>query len=377
MAAIDSLMRAALALPILAVPAKAGAAETGEVGFAMLGYKERGLMKVSEPVLWGRVLFDEVWEVRGSALVDIISGASPQLVSNQTGRPVQTLTGASVRERRYAGDLKVTRPLGDYAFSVSRALSDEHDYHSRAFGFEARGDFNQRNTTAILGYGKSNDRVNSSDDATLNKHRVTEEYLVGVTQVLSPTSLVQTTLSASRGDGWFNDPYKLTFTFFPAGLPIVAADRRPDHRDSWAWLTRYRRHFPGAHGTLQADYRFFRDDWGIRAHTLEVAWQHEVNERWSVRPALRYYTQSAADFYSPVVPTRPPPAILSSDQRLSAFGGLSPSLRLVHRFGNGITVEGAAGYVHNASSLRFGGSGNAAFETLRAVYGIAGITYAF
>ena len=108
-----------------------------------------------------------------------------------------------------------------------------------------------------------------------------------------------------------------------------------------------------------------------------MAWQHELNERWSVRPALRYYTQSAADFYSPLVPSRPPPPILSSDQRLSAFGGLSPSLRVARRFANGILVEGTAGYVHNASSLRLGGSGNPAFETLRAVYGIAAITYPF
>jgi hypothetical protein len=370
-------MRAALALPILALPAKAGAAEVGEVGFAMLGYKERGLMKVSEPVLWGRVEFAEVWEVRGSALVDIITGASPQVVTNQSGRPMQTLTGASVRERRYAGDLKVTRRFDDFALSVSRALSDEHDYHSRAFGIEGRGDFNQRNTTAIVGFGKSNDRINSADDPLLNKQRVTKEYLAGVTQVISPTALVQTTLNWSRGEGWFNDPYKLTFTFFPTGFPVVVQDRRPEHRATLAWLTRYRAHFPAARGTLQADYRYYRDDWGIRAHTLEVAWQQELNERWSVRPALRYYTQSAADFYSPVVPTRPPPAILSSDQRLSAFGGLSPSLRLTRRFANAITVEGTAGYVHNASSLRFGGSGNPAFETLRAVYGIAAITYAF
>ncbi len=370
-------MRAALALPILALPAKAGAAAVGEVGFAMLGYKERGLMKVSEPVLWGRVELAEAWEVRASALVDIISGASPQLVSNQSGRPVQTLTGASVRERRYAGDLKVTRRFGDYAVSVSRALSDEHDYHSRAFGIEGRADFNRKNTTAIVGFGKSNDRVNSADDATLDKQRVTREYLAGVTQIVSPTSLLQTTFNWTRGAGWFNDPYKLTFTFFPTGFPLVVADRRPDHRNTFAWLTRYRAHFPDAHGTLQADYRFYHDDWGIVAHTLEVAWQHELNERWSVRPALRYYTQSAADFYSPVVPTRPAPAILSSDQRLSEFGGLSPSLRVARRFANGILVEGTAGYVHNSARLRFGGSGNPVFETLRAVYGIAAITYPF
>ena len=52
-------------------------------------------------------------------------------------------------------------------------------------------------------------------------------------------------------------------------------------------------------------------------------------------------------------------------------------LRVTRRFDSGLTVEATAGYVHNASSLRFGGSGNPAFETLRAVYGIVGLTQAF
>src|SRR5471032_1549796 len=100
-------MQAALALPILVVPAKAGAADVGEIGITLLGYKERGLMKVTEPVVWGHAQFLDVWEVQASAAVDIITGASPQLVSNVTGRPVQTISGASINDRRNTGDVKV------------------------------------------------------------------------------------------------------------------------------------------------------------------------------------------------------------------------------------------------------------------------------
>jgi hypothetical protein len=375
-AALAALMRAALALPILAVPAKAGAAEVGEVGITLLGYKERGLMKITEPVLWARAQFLEAWEVQASAAVDIISGASPQLVSNATGKPVQTISAASITDRRNTGDVKVTRRFGDAAFAVSRTLSDENDYHSKAFGLEARLDLNQRNTTVAAGYGKSNDRIGSRDDKTLNERRDTREYLAGVTQVISQTVLVQSTLTWARGAGWYNDPYKLTFTFYSSGLPILAADRRPDHRNTLAWLTRYRAHVPALNGTLQADYRFYNDDWGIRAHTLEVAWQQALDERWSLRPALRYYTQGAANFYSPTVP-RPQPAVLSSDQRLAAWGGLSPSLRAIMRLDGGLSVEATLGYVHNARNLHFGGSGSPAFETLRAYYGLFGISRSF
>ena len=369
-------MKAALALPILVLPAKAAAAEVGEVGITVLGYKERGLMNVTEPVLWGRAQFLDVWEVQASAAVDIITGASPQLVTNASGRPVQSISGASINDRRNTGDVKLTRRFGELSLSASRALSKEEDYRSKSFGLEAKLDLNQRNTTLVAGYGASNDRVLSSDDSRLNERRDTREYLFGVTQILSPTELVQSTLSGSHGRGWYNDPYKLTFTFFESGPPILMADRRPDHRDTLAWLTRYRRHFPQANGTLQADYRFYRDDWGIRAHTLEVAWQHALNERWALRPGLRYYTQDAADFYSPTVP-RPQPAILSSDQRLGSWGGVSPSLRVIARLEGGFTVEGTLGYVHNARNLHLGGSSSPAFETLRAVYGILGISRPF
>lgn len=369
-------MQAALALPILVVPAKAGAVDTGEVGITVLHYKERGLMKVTEPVLWGRGQFMQVWEVQASAAVDVVTGASPELVTNASGRPVQTITGASVTDRRKLADVKVTRRLGEVSLAVSGSISREEDYESKAFGVEARFDFNQRHTTLALAYGQAHDRIESADDITLDQPRDTREYLIGVTQVISPTAVVQSTLTVTRGEGWYNDPYKLTFTFFLDRLPILAPDRRPGHRDTLSWLTRYRSHFPAAHGTLQADYRFYRDDWGIRAHTLEVAWQQSLGERWALRPALRYHTQQAADFYSPTVPL-PQPAVLSSDQRLAAFGGVSPSVRAIVKLDNGLTIEGTLGYIHNARNLRLGGAGSEAYETLRAYYGIIGISRAF
>ncbi len=369
-------MTAALALPIAAIPARAAAADPNEIGFTVLGYKEKGLMKVTEPVLWAHATIEEVWEVEGSAAIDIISGASPQLVTNVTGKPVNAITAASITDRRKTGDAKVTRHFGDFSLSASRTVSDENDYDSRAFGLGAEWSLDQKNTTLAAGYGKSNDRVGSRDDPSLHERRDTKEYLVGITQVLSPLDIVQSTLTRADGHGDYNDPYKLTFTFYPTGVPQLVADTRPDHRETLAWLTRYRRHFPDIHGSLQADYRFYRDDWGIRAHTLEVAWAQQVNERWLVRPALRYYTQSAADFYSPTVP-RPAPAILSSDQRLGAWGGLSPSVKVVAHLDRGFTIEGTLGYVHNARNLHLGGSGSEAFETLRAVYGILGISHPF
>ena len=334
-------------------------------------------MKITEPIVWARATVAEVWELQASAAVDIITGASPQLVSNATGKPVQTITGASISDRRRTADVKVARRFGEFTLGVSRTISKEEDYRSHAFGIEARLDLDQRNTTLVAGFGTSNDRVGSATDLELDERRDTREYLFGVTRVLSPLAVLQSTVSVARGSGWYNDPYKFTLTFFPdSTLPAFVADLRPHTRDTLAWLTRYRRHFPAMNATLQADYRFYRDDWGIRAHTIDLAWQKTFDERWALRPGLRYYTQEAADFYSPLAPSLQP-AVHSSDQRLAAFGGLSPSLRAIYTFAGGTRVEATAGYVYNAASLRLGGAKGEAFETLRAGYGILSVTHPF
>jgi hypothetical protein len=366
-----------MALPILTLPMRAGAVEAGEVGLSVLSYRERGLMKITEPVGWTRLQFAEGWEVNASAIVDVVSGASPRVVSNASGTPVQSMTGASIGDRRRGGDLKIAKRTGELTVAASRTRSDEEDYRSRAYGLEARWDLNERLTTLMAGFGKANDRVRSTIDPQLDEPRVTKDYLVGVAQVLSPVAAVQSSVQVSRGQGWYSDPYKLTLTFYPdGGLPVLVADSRPDHRDSLAWLTRYRHFLAGASAALQVDYRFFRDDWGLRAHTLEVGWSQDLGSEWSIRPALRYATQSAASFYSPTVP-RPKPAVHSSDQRLAAFGSLSPSLRLTRRYDSGLVLEGTAGCYYNAASLHAGGSGSPAFESLRAYYVLASLTHHF
>jgi hypothetical protein len=333
-------------------------------------------MKVTEPVAWGQVRFGDGWEVRASAAVDIVTGASPELVTNISGKPAQVITGASVDDHRTLWDLHVSRRIGELTLGVSGSSSDEHDYLSHAYGAEARLDLNDRNTTLIVGYGRANDRVSSHDDPTLDEPRDTDQYLIGISQALSPVDAIQSTMQWGRGDGYYNDPYKHTLTFYPVGAPNFALDTRPSHRNTFNWLTSYRHHFASMAATLQADYRYYRDDWGIRAHMLELGWSQSLAERWTLRPALRYYTQSRADFYTPVIP-RPQPEILSSDQRLAAFGGLSPTIRAQVQLDANWRAEATLGYVANSKSLHAGGGGSDAFETLRAYYGILGISRSF
>ncbi len=414
------LMSAAMALPIVAIPLMSHAAETpspnvGEaaasstnanptaspaasagappllpagavVGVRALYYRETGdRMKVTEPVVWVKSPVGDLWEVSASATVDIVSGASAIYVSNQTGKPVQIYTGASITDRRKAGDVSVKRRFGEFnenSLGVSRTQSAERDYRSDATGVNASFDFNERNTTLALGYGQSNDRVRSVTDQTLNERRDSREYLFGVTQLLDRYSLVQSNLAYTKQKGYLNDPYRLTVAFFTTSPRLnFVDDKRPDSREQWAWLTRYKRTLQSTllneQAVVSAEYRYYHDDWGVRSHTLAGSWLQTLNEQWKVELGLRYYSQSKAYFYRPELTSRPFPMFTSSDQRLASFGSLEPSLKVIYQFNDADSLDLGASLYRQQCNWKLGGSWTQSYEPLQALLLNAGYTHRF
>ena len=386
--ALSALMTAAMALPIVAIPLQAGAEETSApwlpvgatAGSRVLYYKESGSrIKVIEPVMWVKSPIGESWEIATSATLDIVSGASPIQVINQSGTPVQIKTGASISDHRKAGDISIKHKWEYASLGVSRTESSEKDYESKAVGINATFDFNEKNTTLAVGHGLSNDRVESVSDARLNERRDSREYMFGLTQLLDRRSLLQTNLVHTKGSGYLSDPYKSTVTFFTSGSPIlaIAKDSRPSTRDQWAWLTRYKRSLVDSGATLSAEYRYFRDDWGIRAHTVAASWQQSMADAWKYEIGLRYYSQSAADFYGAVIPTRPAPRIFSSDQRLAAYGALEPSIKFIYQFSEGTAIDVGLSWYRQQASWKFGSSGTSTFEPLTATMVNVGLVHRF
>jgi hypothetical protein len=121
-------------------------------------------------------------------------------------------------------------------------------------------------------------------------------------------------------------------------LPLTFGENRPDERKKWTAFASINRSFPAAHGAAEASYRLFDDTFGTTAHTIEIAWFQKLGERFILRPAFRFYDQSAADFYridltdtSIVPPERPDPAgpFYSADYRLSAFRSYTYGVKAV------------------------------------------------
>jgi hypothetical protein len=396
-----SLMSAALSLPIVAIPVVVTAQEStvavsqssalppgAVIGLRSLWYREDGnRMKITEPVLWFKSPIGESWEVAASATVDMVSGASPIIVSNATGKPVQIYTGASITDRRKASDASLTRKYGalnENTVSVSAATSNEEDYDSNAFGVNASFDFNERNTTLALGLGSRRDRVMSVTDATLNAARNAKEFLIGITQLIDRRTLVQSNFTVTKLSGYLDDPYKRTFSFYRDGLSppvILSRDLRPDNRTQYTWLTRGKRALPNAGAIVSAEYRYYRDSWKIQSHTVAGSWLQTVNDKWQIEAGLRYYSQTAANFYRAEITARPGAPnfsrYTSSDQRLAAFGVIEPSIKVIVKLTEELSWDVSFARYMQRASWQLSGNGSTAFEPVSARLIQSGLVYKF
>jgi hypothetical protein len=249
---------------------------------------------------------------------DSMSGASPwYAVSQANGGAGIVMSGATIHEDRRDVNASVRRYLDNGTVGMSLSYSDENDYAALSGGVDYERHFNDNLTTLAGGVSFSSDDLSPTDAVSFNRvldaSKQSHSVFVALTQVLNQNSVVQTGLSVTRVNGYLSDPYKLF-------------DIRPDSRSQIAWTTAWRQFIPAANAALHANYRYYHDNYGVGSHTAELSWFQNVGNNWQIVPGLRYYTQSAADFFTPAS-VFGSTLSTSADYRLSAYGAVSGSLK--------------------------------------------------
>ncbi len=281
-----------------------------------------------------------------SGTQEVMSGSSPWYVlPGANGDLIQVLSGATIRDtRRELVATLVTDPAIPDHNTYSASISDEDDYKSLALGFE-RAQALAPQLTLGYGFSYSDDSLDPSDAIEQNRiehaNKNTASGFASLAWVLDRSSVLQAGVQLTRHDGYLSDPYKQV----AVGTDVLR-DARPDLRLQTAAIVRYRRAFADANAALHLDYRYVHDDWSIQSHSVEVAWYQSLGKDWRLVPSLRYYSQSAADFYSAFF-VDSPGRYASSDFRLSAYGAVSGKLNLRKRFGDWELSIGAERYRSN------------------------------
>lgn len=281
--------------------------------------------------------------MRGEFVHDAISGATP------TGGPPTDDSGRvpleELRDIRRAGNVELSWNVGPHTIKPLFAYSLENDYESRSPALNWEIDFNRRNTTVLLGVAGNFDTIFAPTLPGGAEQRHSGDFLVGLTQVLSASTLWSATATMGTASGYLSDPYKrVRFDLAPEG--VLELERRPRHRTRQVLETTLRQHVEAAQGSAELGYRFYHDSFGIVSHTVGLTWFQEVGKYWTLSPMARFYEQSEADFYAPVFegdPTNPflaeefpEPAAYSSDYRLSRMHtwtyGVGSRIRLGSRW---------------------------------------------
>lgn len=297
---------------------------------------------------------DGQWTLVVDALHETMSGSSPWFVlPDPTLGAVQVMSGATIREQREEIVAAFTRLDEDVSHSFGAGWSTEDDYDAKSLFYT--GELERGHTTWSWGLSHSDDRLSPSDAAEFGRvahaDKRSTSVSAGWTRVLNRDALLQTGVQWTRQSGYLSDPYKQVLV---GGL--LEFDLRPDARRLFAWTTRLRQYFEGSEGALHADYRYFRDDWEIESHTLDLAWHQPLGSGWEIAPSVRYYSQEAAEFYGPVFDTVPGEEAWSSDFRLSTYGALAWRLALTWR-GAQWTATASAETYDSDRSLAISGSG--------------------
>jgi hypothetical protein len=318
--------------------------------------------------------FGDDRKLSATLTADTLTGASasgaialdrPQTFTSPSGRAVYT-TGAgdvplddTFLDTRFALNASWTQPLARlYTFSAGVGFSTEYDYTHLGANLSLARDFNKHNTTLSAGVAWSQDDVdpvggrplplsqmldvgNNSNKRDGSESKDVLDLLLGFTQVLNRTTVLRVNYSYSDSSGYLNDPYKLlsvvdpltgdTLSRVPIGQGpdgVYLFESRPDSRTKQSLYAEVKHAF----GTpvMHFAYRFMTDDWGIDSHTAEVRLRWPLGDGY-IEPQVRYYTQSAADFYrASLAGGQALPRYASADFRLGDFDATTVGVKYGH-----------------------------------------------
>ena len=235
--------------------------------------------------------------------------------------------------------------------NVGVSYSDEFDYTHTGVNFGFARDFNNRNTTVSLGAAIASDswnplggiptalapmrEVGNYDSKCCGggrgeRDKDVTDLLVGITQVLNRDSIIQFNYSLSKSDGYLTDPFKILSVVDPvtgilapgpvgSGLGLYLYENRPGEREKQSFYTLYKRNLGG--NVFDISYRYMTDDWEIDSHTVDLHYRFNMGEGGKyLQPHIRFYSQTAADFYrTALFDGAPVPQFVSADYRLGEF----------------------------------------------------------
>jgi hypothetical protein len=270
------------------------------------GYADSTATTVLTPSIAGSVESPTAgWAISGRYLVDVVSAASPDIIS--TASP-------HWNEVRHAGNLGFRYKPGNFGVAVNGATSYTPDYLSLSGGAQLTQELDDKNLTLVQGYGYGRDTIGRTGTPFSVFSRELEYHSIslGASRVVNTGLVIGLFGDAVLERGDQSKPYRYIPIFTPdvaAAIPAGASaslvansriqarplEQLPLERDRFAVTARLA--WRGESTTLRVEERGYTDSWGLRASTTDARYFIDLGRRVTVWPHGRFHVQNGVDFW--------------------------------------------------------------------------------
>ena len=279
---------------------------------AMIHSYSGGGVSATGPALLVRKSVADRFSLSASYYVDAVSNASIDVVT----------TASPYREHRTEYGFSADYVYRDSQITFGTSSSHEPDYTADSASVDVAQEVFGGMTTVSLGFTRGSDKVGKHDAPEFADTARHWQYRLGLTQILTPRWIMSANVEALSDDGYLGSPYRVA-RVFGAAVP----ERSPRTRSARAIKFRVIGDI-GSRSAVHADYRYFRDTWEIKAHTLELGYSRYFGEAWLADTFLRFYSQKHALFYSDNATTET--TFVSRNRQLSTFSSIGLGAKLAY-----------------------------------------------
>jgi hypothetical protein len=241
----------------------------------------------------------------GSYLVDVVSAASVDIIATASRR---------WHEVRHAGALSGEYKPRDLGVGFSASVSNEPDYFSYGAAGHLSYDLDEKNTSLFFGYGYGHDTIGRAGTpfTTFARSLQRGSFLLGVDQVMGPSTLASLSFGAIIENGDQSKPYRYIPMFTAAEAAKVPNGASLEYVNSHRLFERPLEQLPLARrrfsltgqlaqrlesSTIRASERAYVDNWGVKASTTDARWLFDASERVRLWPHFRFHAQTPAVFW--------------------------------------------------------------------------------
>ena len=337
-----------------------------------LYYGEQDRVTAVEGVLSATYEKDYNDKFNFKVVLDSLTGASPsgavaqptvQTYTRPSGRGAYEVAANDIplddtfRDTRVQINAQWTKPAWENTLSTYGVhFSKEYDFLSVAVNGGLAWDFNDKNSTFSVGLSLAAESFepegmipyafsamvidqgqfaeqaafDAAFDATRridSDDKDTTDLLLGWTQVINRSTVMQFNYSFSDVSGYLSDPFKVVSVVDDNGLALEHLyENRPDSRTKHSFYWQTKHHFESS--VADASIRYMTDDWEVDSVTLEYKQHFWLDNNQFIEPQIRWYQQSAAEFYTPyLMDGVATPQYASADSRLGEFSAITLGLK--------------------------------------------------